>query len=136
MRVRGFTQDDGHIFCTEDQILEECVAYTALLQKVYTDFGFTDIIYKVATRPENRVGSDELWDKAEHALMESLRRSGCEFVISPGRRRLLRPEDRIHAEGRASAGSGSAARCRSTSTWPSGWTREYVTEDERPRTAR
>jgi threonyl-tRNA synthetase len=84
MRVRGFTQDDGHIFCLEDQILDECVAYTALLQKVYADFGFTDIIYKVATRPENRVGSDELWDRAEFAVMESLRRSGCEFVVSPG----------------------------------------------------
>ncbi|MES2538684.1 MAG: threonine--tRNA ligase [Pseudomonadota bacterium] len=84
MRVRGFTQDDGHIFCTEDQILDECVAYTALLQKVYRDFGFTDIIYKVATRPEKRVGSDEAWDKAENALIESLRRSGCEFEISPG----------------------------------------------------
>ena len=84
MRVRGFTQDDGHIFCTEDQILEECVAYTAQLQKVYADFGFTDILYKVATRPDNRVGSDELWDKAEHAVMEALRRSGVEFVIAPG----------------------------------------------------
>jgi threonyl-tRNA synthetase len=84
MRVRGFTQDDGHIFCTEDQILEECVAYTTLLQKVYRDFGFSDIIYKVALRPDNRVGSDALWDKAEHALMESMRRSGCEFVVSPG----------------------------------------------------
>ncbi|WP_457329976.1 threonine--tRNA ligase [Rhizobacter sp. P5_C2] len=84
MRVRGFTQDDGHIFCTEDQILEECVAYTALLQKVYQDFGFTEIIYKVATRPEHRVGSDAFWDKAEYAVMESLRRSGCEFIISPG----------------------------------------------------
>ena len=84
MRVRGFTQDDGHIFCTEDQILEECVAYTALLQKVYADFGFTDILYKVATRPENRVGSDELWDKAEFAVMEALRRSGVDFIISPG----------------------------------------------------
>lgn len=84
MRVRGFTQDDGHIFCTEDMILEECVAYTALLQKVYADFGFTNILYKVATRPEQRIGADERWDKAEHALMESLRRSGCEFVISPG----------------------------------------------------
>jgi threonyl-tRNA synthetase len=84
MRVRGFTQDDGHIFCTEDQILDECVAYTALLQKVYRDFGFTDIIYKVATRPEKRVGSDELWDKAEEALIESLKRSGCEYTISPG----------------------------------------------------
>jgi len=84
MRVRGFTQDDGHIFCTEDQILDECIAYTAQLQKVYADFGFTDILYKVATRPENRVGSDELWDKAEHAVMESLRRSGVDFVIAPG----------------------------------------------------
>ncbi len=84
MRVRGFTQDDGHIFCTEDQILEECVAYTAQLQKVYADFGFIDILYKVATRPDNRIGSDELWDKAEHAVMEALRRSGVEFVISPG----------------------------------------------------
>ena len=84
MRVRGFTQDDGHIFCTEDQILEECVNYTAQLQKVYTDFGFTDILYKVATRPENRIGSDELWDKAEHAVMEALRRSGVDFVIAPG----------------------------------------------------
>ena len=84
MRVRGFTQDDGHIFCTEDQILDECVAYTALLQKVYRDFGFTDIIYKVATRPEKRVGSDEAWDKAEQALIASLDRSGCTYEISPG----------------------------------------------------
>jgi len=76
MRVRGFTQDDGHIFCTEDQILDECVNYTAQLQKVYKDFGFNEILYKVATRPENRVGSDELWDKAEFAVMEALRKSG------------------------------------------------------------
>jgi threonyl-tRNA synthetase len=84
MRVRGFTQDDGHIFCTEAQILAECVNYTALLQKVYTDFGFTDIIYKVATRPEQRIGSDESWDRAEQALIESLKASGCDYIISPG----------------------------------------------------
>lgn len=84
MRVRGFTQDDGHIFCTEDQILKECVDYTALLQKVYTDFGFKNIIYKVATRPEQRIGSDESWDKAEAALIESLKASGCDYEISPG----------------------------------------------------
>ena len=84
MRVRGFTQDDGHIFCTEDQILSESVNFTTLLQKVYKDFGFTDIIYKVATRPAQRIGSDEIWDKAEHALMESLRASHCDFEISPG----------------------------------------------------
>jgi len=84
MRVRGFTQDDGHIFCTEDQILDECVAFTALLQRVYRDFGFSEVIYKVATRPEKRVGDDALWDKAEQALIESLRRSGCEYEITPG----------------------------------------------------
>ena len=84
MRVRGFVQDDGHIFCTEAQILDECVAYTALLQKVYADFGFSDIIYKVATRPAARIGADDVWDKAEHALQEALRRSGVEFALSPG----------------------------------------------------
>jgi threonyl-tRNA synthetase len=84
MRVRGFVQDDGHIFCTEEQILGECVAYTALLQKVYRDFGFTDIIYKVATRPAKRIGSDESWDKAEEALKESLRRSNVNFSVSAG----------------------------------------------------
>ncbi|MGV8899514.1 MAG: threonine--tRNA ligase [Burkholderiaceae bacterium] len=84
MRVRGFTQDDGHIFCTDDQILDECVAYTALLQKVYADFGFKEIIYKIATRPDKRVGTDDLWDKAENALIESLKRSGCQYEISPG----------------------------------------------------
>jgi threonyl-tRNA synthetase len=84
MRVRGFTQDDGHIFCTEDQILAECAAFTELLQRVYRDFGFTEVLYKVATRPEKRIGSDEVWDKAEHALIESLRASGCDFTIAEG----------------------------------------------------
>ncbi len=84
MRVRAFTQDDGHIFCTEDQILAECAAFTTLLQKVYKDFGFTDIIYKVATRPEARIGTDEAWDRAEFALMESLRQSGCTFEVAAG----------------------------------------------------
>ncbi|MFG6439128.1 threonine--tRNA ligase [Roseateles sp. LKC17W] len=84
MRVRGFTQDDGHIFCTEDQIQGEVTAFTALLQKVYKDFGFTDIIYKLSTRPEKRIGSEESWDKAEHALAEGLRASGCDFTYLPG----------------------------------------------------
>ena len=84
MRVRGFTQDDGHIFCTEEQILDECVAYTSLLQNVYKDFGFTDIIYKIATRPAQRIGSEESWDRAEDALMQSLKASDCEYIISPG----------------------------------------------------
>jgi threonyl-tRNA synthetase len=84
MRVRGFTQDDGHIFCTEEQIQAECVAFTTLLQNVYKDFGFTNIVYKLATRPEKRIGTDESWDKAEHALAEGLRASGCDFILSPG----------------------------------------------------
>ena len=84
MRVRGFVQDDGHIFCTEQQILGECVAYTALLQNVYRDFGFTDIIYKVATRPAKRIGSDESWDRAEKALQEALQKSNVDFRLSPG----------------------------------------------------
>lgn len=84
MRVRGFTQDDGHIFCTEDQLQDECAAFTRLLQKVYADFGFDKILYKMATRPEKRIGSDEVWDKAEQALIESLEQTGCEYEISPG----------------------------------------------------
>ena len=84
MRVRAFTQDDGHIFCTEDQIQPEVLAFTQLLQKVYKDFGYANIIYKVATRPEARIGSDDIWDKAEAALITSLEASGCDFEISPG----------------------------------------------------
>jgi threonyl-tRNA synthetase len=84
MRVRGFTQDDGHIFCTEEQIQEEVTAFTTLLQKVYKDFGFTDIIYKLSTRPEKRIGSEESWDRAEAALANGLKASGCEFEYLPG----------------------------------------------------
>jgi threonyl-tRNA synthetase len=84
MRVRGFVQDDGHIFCTEDQIQQECATYTKLLQAVYADFGFKQIIYKLATRPAKRVGSDALWDKAEAALANSLTASGVSFIVSEG----------------------------------------------------
>jgi threonyl-tRNA synthetase len=92
MRVRGFTQDDGHIFCTEDQILEECAAFTKLLQKVYKDFGFTKIVYKVATRPVQRIGTDEYWDRTEKILMESLRLSGCDFQIAEGEGAFYAPK--------------------------------------------
>src|SRR5882757_3053606 len=96
MRVRGFTQDDGHIFCTEGQILPECVAYTAQLQKVYADFGFDEIQYKVATRPAQRIGSDESWDRAEAALMDSLRQSGCEFAVIAGEGAFYGPKIEYH----------------------------------------
>ncbi len=96
MRVRGFTQDDGHIFCTENHILPECVAYTALLQKVYRDFGFTDIVYKIATRPQKRIGSDEIWDKAEKALIEALERSAVKFDVLPGEGAFYGPKIEYH----------------------------------------
>ena len=84
MRVRAFTQDDGHIFCTQEQIQSEVIAFTTLLQKVYKDFGYTDIIYKLSTRPEKRIGSEESWDRAENALAEGLKASGCDFQYLPG----------------------------------------------------
>lgn len=84
MRVRGFTQDDGHIFCTEDQIQTEVTTFTTLLQAVYKDFGFTEIVYKLSTRPEKRIGSEESWDRAERALAEGLRASGCDFEYLHG----------------------------------------------------
>ncbi|MCD2164459.1 MULTISPECIES: threonine--tRNA ligase [Comamonas] len=84
MRVRAFTQDDGHIFCLPEQIQAEVTAFTALLQKVYADFGFTNILYRLSTRPEKRIGTDESWDAAEAALAEGLRASGCEFEYLPG----------------------------------------------------
>ena len=84
MRVRAFTQDDGHIFCTEDQIQSEVLAFTTLLQKVYRDFGFTEILYRLSTRPEKRIGSDESWDRAESSLADGLRASGCDFEYLQG----------------------------------------------------
>ena len=76
MRVRGFVQDDAHIFCTEDQIQSEVASFIGLLYSVYEDFGFTDVIIKLSTRPEERIGSDEVWDKAEAALSDALTAQG------------------------------------------------------------
>ncbi len=84
MRVRGFTQDDGHIFCTEDQIQSEVSAFIALLRKVYRDFGFDEILYKLSTRPAKRVGSDEIWDKSEAALKTALEAEGIDYQLQPG----------------------------------------------------
>ncbi len=96
MRVRAFTQDDGHIFCTEDQILKECEDYTRLVQQVYKDFGFTEIVYKVATRPEMRIGEDEAWDKAEAALMKSLDDIGVKYDILEGEGAFYGPKIEYH----------------------------------------
>ena len=96
MRVRGFTQDDGHIFCTEDQILKECMDFTRIVRDVYHTFGFEDILYKVATRPEMRIGEDAVWDKAEPALIESLDACGLPYEILPGEGAFYGPKIEYH----------------------------------------
>jgi len=84
MRVRGFTQDDAHIFCSEDQIQSEVGSFIDLLYDVYADFGFSEVIIKLSTRPEKRVGSDEVWDKAEQALQTALDSKQLEWELQPG----------------------------------------------------
>ncbi|MFZ5836445.1 MAG: threonine--tRNA ligase [Pseudomonadota bacterium] len=84
MRVRAFTQDDAHIFCTEDQITQECVIFTNLILETYRDFGFDQVRVKFSDRPEKRVGSDEVWDKAEAALRTAIEASGLDYVMNPG----------------------------------------------------
>ncbi|MFD1216362.1 MULTISPECIES: threonine--tRNA ligase [Microbulbifer] len=84
MRVRGFVQDDGHIFCTEDQIQSEVSDFMDLLHAVYKDFGFEEVIYRLSTRPEQRVGSDESWDKAEKALADALNAAELPWEELPG----------------------------------------------------
>ncbi len=84
MRVRGFTQDDAHIFCAEEAIQKEVATFTTLLYSVYKDFGFENVIIRISTRPEQRVGSDEVWDKAEKALMDAMDAQGYEWELLPG----------------------------------------------------
>ncbi|MCC6472563.1 MAG: threonine--tRNA ligase [Burkholderiales bacterium] len=96
MRVRGFTQDDGHVFCTEEQIQSEVSAFTELLRRVYADFGFGEIAYKLATRPAKRVGADWLWDKAEAALDAALRAGGYPFDRLPGEGAFYGPKIEYH----------------------------------------
>ncbi len=141
MRVRGFVQDDGHIFCTEDQIESEVTAFNALVKKVYADFGFNDVAVKLALRPDSRVGSDEVWDKAEDALRQGLRASGLESgpncrakarsmarrSNSTSRMRLVVPGSAEPCRSTFSCRAGSvpntspvtmSARCRSCCTGP------------------
>jgi len=96
MRVRGFTQDDGHIFCTEDQIESEVTAFHPQAMAVYGDFGFTDITVKLALRPDNRIGSDEVWDKAEEALRSALRVCGVSWEELPGEGAFYGPKIEYH----------------------------------------
>ncbi|HEY5800811.1 MAG TPA: threonine--tRNA ligase [Burkholderiaceae bacterium] len=96
MRVRGFTQDDGHAFVTEDQIQDEVVNFHAQAMRVYTDFGFKDIHVKLALRPDSRVGSDEIWDKSEEALRAALRSCGVQWTELPGEGAFYGPKIEYH----------------------------------------
>ncbi len=96
MRVRAFTQDDGHIFCKEEQIQSECVAFNKLALDVYRDFGFTDIAIKIALRPEQRLGDDATWDRAEDALRSALRECGAEWTELPGEGAFYGPKIEYH----------------------------------------
>ena len=84
MRVRHFTQDDAHIYCTEDQMESECVEVVSLVLDIYKDFGFDDVVIKLSTRPEKRIGNDEVWDKLEGALISSLKVMGLDYILYPG----------------------------------------------------
>ena len=84
MRVRHFTQDDAHVYCTEEQMEQECIDVVALVLDIYKDFGFEDVVIKLSTRPENRIGSDEIWDRLEGALVNALEVMGLEYVLFPG----------------------------------------------------
>jgi threonyl-tRNA synthetase len=96
MRVRGFTQDDGHIFCTEDQIQPECTAFNQQAMEVYRDFGFTDVTIKIALRPDKRLGDDATWDRAENALRDALRACGTQWTELPGEGAFYGPKIEYH----------------------------------------
>ena len=133
MRVRGFTQDDGHIFCTEDQIQPEVTAFNALVRKVYADFGFHDISVKLALRPEKRVGADEVWDKAELALREGLKASGLEWDELPGEGAFYGPKIEFHIKD-AIGRSWQCGTIQVDFSMPQRLGAEYVDEDSARRT--
>jgi threonyl-tRNA synthetase len=96
LRVRGFTQDDGHIFCTEDQVEPEVTAFHQQALKVYADFGFTDVLIKIALRPEKRIGSDEFWDRTENMLRRALSAAGVQWEELPGEGAFYAPKIEYH----------------------------------------
>jgi len=128
MRVRGFTQDDGHIFCTEEQVQEEVAAFDKVVRQVYTDFGFTEVAVKLALRPEKRVGEDAVWDKAESALREAIRASGTEWEELPGEGAFYGPKIEYHLKDSI----GRSWQCGTMQvdfSMPGRLGSEYVTED-------
>jgi threonyl-tRNA synthetase len=133
MRVRGFVQDDGHIFCTESQIESEVVAFHKQAMAVYTNFGFTEIDLKIALRPEQRIGSDEVWNKAESALRDALRACGVEWQELPGEGAFYGPKIEYHMKdslGRA----WQVGTMQVDFSMPGRLGAEYVGEDSARRT--
>ena len=128
MRVRAFTQDDGHIFCSEEQIQSECTVFNRLALDVYKDFGFTDIAIKLALRPEKRLGSDDTWDRAENALREALKACAVEWVELPGEGAFYGPKIEYHLKDSL----GRSWQCGTMQvdySMPAQLSAEYVAED-------
>ena len=133
MRVRAFTQDDGHIFCSEAQIEAECVAFHRLSFDVYRDFGFEDITIKLALRPESRIGSDEQWTKAEEALRAALRACGAEWSELPGEGAFYGPKIEYHLKDSLGR-SWQVGTMQVDFMMPERLGSEYVAEDNMRRT--
>jgi len=128
MRVRAFTQDDGHIFCSEEQIQSECTAFNRLALEVYKDFGFTDIAIKLALRPDKRLGTDETWDRAENALREALRACAVDWIELPGEGAFYGPKIEYHLKDSL----GRSWQCGTMQvdySMPNQLSAEYVAED-------
>jgi threonyl-tRNA synthetase len=133
MRVRAFTQDDGHIFCSEDQIQPEVTAFNRQALAVYRDFGFTDVAIKIALRPEKRLGSDATWDQAENALREALKTCGAEWTELPGEGAFYGPKVEYHLKDSI----GRSWQCGTIQTdfqMPGRLGAEYVAEDNTRKT--
>ena len=128
MRVRGFVQDDAHIFCTEDQIVAEVTAFNELLSRVYRDFGFIDVAVKLSLRPEKRAGSDEIWDKAEAGLREALAASGHKWEELPGEGAFYGPKIEYHVKD-ALGRSWQCGTMQLDFVLPERLDAEYVAED-------
>jgi len=128
MRVRGFVQDDAHIFCTEEQIVGEVTAFNELLSRVYRDFGFTDVAVKLSLRPEKRAGSDEVWDKAEGGLREALAASGHQWEELPGEGAFYGPKIEYHVKD-ALGRSWQCGTMQLDFVLPERLDAEYVAED-------
>jgi len=128
MRVRGFVQDDAHIFCTEDQIVDEARAFNELLVRIYKQFGFHDVAVKLSLRPEQRAGSDEVWDKAEQGLRDALTACGVEWEELPGEGAFYGPKIEYHVKD-ALGRSWQCGTLQLDFVLPERLNAEYVTEN-------